>query len=114
MTVETDACPWKTKMTYNALNIRKMATGNLCLELSSDISAHAFPDHAKQFVKKVNAWTFFKSSDQKKRIWLIVVRFRPFYLTFDPSDSKMRLESLVKGCNSVIESLYNELIHKKG
>ena len=98
-------------MKNKALKISKMSSGNLRLELTKNVTWENFPEKAKDFLTIVKGWALFKSTTPDKRTWLVLIKLRPFHLSYDKFSEGMSLDSLVSMCNPVIEELHNELIN---
>lgn len=96
-------------MRLEALKITEMASGNLSLELTEDVTWENFPDKAKKFLKIVRGRIIFKVTAPDTRVWLVLIRLRPFFLSFDDFPWGMSLDSIAKFCNPVVEKLYDEL-----
>jgi len=90
----------------------KMASGNLSLMISEDTSWESFPAEASAFLKKVGGRVLFKTDNPVERIWHVVIRWRPFWLSYD--DCGMSLDSIHSSCNSVVIALQEESQHATG
>lgn len=44
-----------------------------------------------------------------ERMWIVVIRWRPFFLTFDDFPLGLSLDSMSRWCNPVIKDLFLEL-----
>lgn len=99
-------------MRLEALKISQMASGNLSLEITEDVTWEDFPSKAAEFLKMVVGRALLKITAPDTRIWLVWIRRRPFFLTFDDFPYGMGLESLMKLCNPAVRDLFNELKEK--
>lgn len=86
-----------------------MASGNLSLTLADDVSWESFPARASEFLQTVRGRCLFRVDSGAERIWLVLVAWRPFFLTFDDLPLGMNLESLISPCNPVIRRLHEQL-----
>ncbi len=96
-------------MKLESLKINKMASGNLSLDLTEDVTWENFPEKAREFLNLVKGKVLFKSTLPDSRSWVVLIHWRPFFLTFDDMPWGMTLDSLVRFCNPLIERLYKDL-----
>ena len=81
-----------------------MATGNLSLEIDPHMSWELFPGAAKAFLSQVHGVRLVKVDTPVERLWIVLVRFRLFWLAVD--EMGMSLDSMTKGGSKVILALH--------
>ena len=81
-----------------------MASGNLSLEIDPDMSWERFPDAAKAFLSQVRGFPLLKVATPAERTWVVLVRFRLFWLAVD--EMGMSLDAMTRRGNKVILALH--------
>ena len=81
-----------------------MASGNLSLEIDTHMSWERFPAAAKAFLSQVRGLPLLKVATAAERTWVVLVRFRFFWLAVD--ETGMSLDAMSKGGNKVILLLH--------
>ena len=89
--------------------IQTMASGNLSLLITEEVSWESFPEQAERFVRRVNGRVLRRIDTPVERMWIVLIQRRSFWLTFEDSPSGMSLDSMHPSCNSVIEELHRAL-----
>ena len=89
--------------------ITRMASGNLSLLLTEDVSWESFPGVALAVTKKLNARVIIRIETPVDRMWIVLIRWRPFFLTYDDFPNELTLDSMSRVCNSVVCELYEGL-----
>lgn len=89
--------------------IQIMASGNLSLLIADDVSWESFPEQAERFVERVNGRVLRKIDTPVGRMWIVLIQWRPFWLTFEDFPFGMSLDSMHASCNSVVEELHRAL-----
>lgn len=92
-----------------ALSVTTMASGNLSLLITDDVSWESFPDKAQQFVDRFDGRVLKRINTPVERIWVVLIRWRPFLLIFADLPPGMSIDSMSGLCNSVIRDLYETL-----
>jgi hypothetical protein len=99
----------KNKDEGNVTELQKMASGNLSVFITDDVSYESFPELAQLFLARFGGRVIKKFDGPIERIWVVLVRWRPFFLTFDDLPWGLTLEALHRSCNVVAQSIYLEL-----
>lgn len=86
-----------------------MASGNLSLLITEDVSWESFPSLAQTFMERVGGKVLFRIDTPVERLWIVLVKWRPFWLTFDDFPLGMSRDSMSIFCNPVVRVLYNQL-----
>ena len=86
-----------------------MASGNLSLLITEDITWESFPRQAQEFVDRFKGKVLKRIDTPVERMWIVLIRWRPFYLTFEDFPLGLSLDSLSRFCNPVVRDLYKEL-----
>lgn len=89
--------------------IEPMASGNLSLTLTEDASWESFPRFAEEFLRLVGGRRVKKVDTPVERIWVVLVKWRPFYLTYEDFPNRITLDSMNQSCNGVVRKLYEQL-----
>ena len=89
--------------------ITKMASGNLSLLITENVSWESFPEKAAEFVKRFHGHVLKRIDTPVERMWIVLIKWRPFYLTFDDYPLGLTLDSMTGLCNSVVLELHKEL-----
>jgi hypothetical protein len=92
--------------------IEHMASGNLSLTLTEDVSWESFPELADAFVRLVGGRRLKKIDTPVERMWVILVKWRPFWLTYEDFPNRLTLDSMHSSCNAVVLKLYEQLSGK--
>ena len=89
--------------------IEKMASGNLSLIITEDVSWESFPNQAREFMDWAGGWVLKKIDTPVERMWIVLIKFRPFSLTFDDFPLGLSLDSITSLGNPVIRVLHKKL-----
>ena len=89
--------------------IRQMASGNLSLIITEDVSWETFPDQAQEFVAWAGGRVLMKMESPIEPMWIVLIKWRPFFLAFDDFPLGMSLDSMNWLCNSVVRELHQKL-----
>ncbi len=98
-------------MIFTKTKITKMPTGNLCLRLAADLEKAEFTLAANYFAKQTKSIALFRIDNSDNPTRLLLVKWRPFFLSYDLAIRGLILESTMEWCNSVVEEL-NQLFSK--
>lgn len=90
--------------------IETMASGNPSLTITEETSWEAFPDQAAHFVRRFGGIVLRRIDTPVERMWIVLIRWRPFYLTFEDFPLRMSLDSMNRSCASVIYDIHAKLI----
>ncbi|BCR23991.1 DUF3630 family protein [Aquipseudomonas alcaligenes] len=90
--------------------IMTMASGNLSLLITEDVSWESFPAQAEEFLKKFNGKLVKRIDTPVERIWIVLIKWRPFWLSYDDFPLGLSLDSMHSFCNSVVKQIHQELI----
>lgn len=83
-----------------------MASGNLSLLITEDVSWESFPVQAEEFVKRFKGTVLRRIDTPVERIWIVLIRWRPFFLAFDDFPLGLSLDSMNQFCNPVVRDIY--------
>jgi len=86
--------------------ITQMASGNLSLLITEDVTWESFPIQASVFLKAHRGIVLKRIDTPVERIWIVLVRWRPFWLAFDDVSLGMSLDSMSHLCNSVVRDIH--------
>jgi hypothetical protein len=89
--------------------IIEMASGNLSLLITEEVSWESFPGQAREFLDRVGGYVLKKIDTPVERLWIVLIKWRPFYLTFEDYPLGMSLDSMNAMCNSVVRELHQRL-----
>lgn len=89
--------------------IEKMASGNLSLFITEDVSWEDFPEKAAKFIVFSNGIVLKKMDTPAERLWVVLIGWRPFWLVFEDFPYGMSLDSMFSICNPVINRLHRLL-----
>jgi len=95
------------------LNISKMASGHLCLNITENINWDDFPEYANKLIKIFNGELLSKVDATDVRIWEININNQKFNLTFDDYPIMVALESSDDGSDTEIENIRDILLNLK-
>jgi len=98
-----------TQDMVTAPTIETMASGNLSLRITNDITWESFPSKAQEFVARFNGKVLRRMDTPVERMWIVLIRLRPFWLTFDDYPLGLTLDSMSRFCNVVVRQLHREL-----
>jgi len=94
--------------------VELMASGNLCLVITEDVSWESFPGQAQAFVARFAGTVLYRVDSPAERLWWVLIRWRPFVLAFDDFPVGLTLESVSRFCNATVRSLHAELVASVG
>ncbi len=89
--------------------VRTMASGNLSLLITEDVSWESFPEQAQQFVGRFDARVLKRIDTPVERMWVVLIKWRPFWLAFDDLPLGLSLDSMNRLCNPVVREIYEIL-----
>jgi hypothetical protein len=90
--------------------IEIMASGNLSLIITEDTAWETFPGQAAAFVRRFNGIVLKRIDTAVDRMWIVLIKWRPFFLTFEDFPLQMTLDSMNRFCTPVVQEIYAELI----
>jgi hypothetical protein len=96
-----------------APTIEKMASGNLSLFITEEVSWETFPEEAAKFMVLTNGTVLKKIDTPVERSWIVLINWRPFWLTYDDSPFGMSLDSMLGICNPVVRRLYGQITQQQ-
>lgn len=94
----------------NLPTIETMASGNPSLAITEDTAWETFPDQAADFVRRFNGTVLKRIDTPVERMWIVLINWRPFYLTFEDFPLRMTLDSMNSSCASVIHEIHAALL----
>ncbi len=86
-----------------------MASGNLSLIVTEQVSWESFPDRARGFLDRFNGKVLKRIDTPVERMWIVMIRWRLFWLTFEDFPASVSLDSTSRFCNPVVRDLYRLL-----
>lgn len=89
--------------------IERMASGNLSLFITEDVSWETFPEEAARFMIFAKGTVLKKIDTPVERLWIVLINWRPFWLTFNDFALGMSLDSMFRICNPVVRRLHGQL-----
>jgi len=93
----------------DAPQLSTMASGNLSLLITEDVSWDSFPDKAQEFIHRFKGRVLWRGENAVDQMWIVLIKGRPFFLTLDDFPWRMSLDSMISFCNSVVRDLHLEL-----
>lgn len=90
--------------------IETMASGNPSLTITEDTAWETFPDQAADFVRKFGGIVLKRIDTPLERMWIVLIKWRPFYLSFEDFPLRMTLDSMHGSCASVIHDIHAKLL----
>lgn len=91
-------------------SIRTMASGNLSLLITEDVSWESFPEQARLFVDRFEGHVLKRLDTPVERMWVVLIKWRPFWLTFEDFPLSLSLDSMNGLCNRIIRELHATLL----
>jgi hypothetical protein len=88
--------------------VNKMASGNLSLTISEDVSWENFPACATAFLRQVGGSVTHKADSPVERVWEVTVHGQRFWLAYDDWMG-MSLDATSATCNEIVLKLQEEL-----
>ena len=89
--------------------IRTMASGDLSLLITEDVSWDSFSTQAQRFTDRFGGKVLECIDTPAERIWTVQIRGCKFWLSFDDFPLGMSLDSKSSKCNRVVQELYGVL-----
>ncbi len=86
----------------------KMASGNLSLTVSEDVSWESFPSSADAFLRQISGLVTHKAENPLERVWEVTVQGQQFWLSYD-NWMGMSLDSTSSQCNGIVLELQEDL-----
>jgi hypothetical protein len=83
-----------------------MASGNLSLPITEEVSWESFPEQAQEFVNRFGGIVLKRIDTPVERMWIVLIKWRLFWLTFEDFPLGLSLDSMIRFCNSVIRDRY--------
>jgi hypothetical protein len=87
-----------------------MASGDLSLLITADVSWESFPDQAQSFVDRFGGDVIERIDTPVERMWTVTIKQCNFWLAFDDFPLGMSLDSRNSSCNPVLRELYDALV----
>jgi len=94
----------------NVPAIETMASGSLSLTITEDTAWETFPGQAADFVRRFRGIVLRRIDTPVERMWIVLIKWKPFYLTFEDFPLRMTLDSMHRSCASVIHDIHAELV----
>ena len=87
-----------------------MASGDLSLLITEEVSWESFPDQAQSFTNRFGGKVIERIDTPVERVWTVMIKGCEFWLSFDDFCLGMSLDSKSSSCNPVVRELYNVLV----
>lgn len=87
-----------------------MASGDLSLFITEDVSWESFPDQAQSFTDRFGGKVIERIDTPVERMWTVTIQGCKFWLSFEDFPLGMSLDSKSSSCNPVIRKLYDALV----
>ena len=87
-----------------------MASGNLSLLITEDVSWESFPEHAQRFTDRFGGKVTDRIDTPVERVWTVTIKGCEFWLSFEDLPWGMSLDSKSSSCNQVVRELYSVLV----
>jgi hypothetical protein len=89
--------------------IRTMASGNLSLLITEDVSWESFPDQAQTFMDRFGGKVIGRIETPVERMWTVMIKGCKFWLSFEDFPLGLSLDSTSSSCNPIIRELHGAL-----
>lgn len=87
-----------------------MASGDLSLFITEDVSWESFPAQAQNFTNRLGGEVIGRIDTPVERMWTVKIQGCEFWLSFDDFPLGMSLDAKSSSCNPVIRKLYTVLV----
>lgn len=89
--------------------VTTMASRNLSLLITEDVNWESFPEEARIFVDRFNGRILKRIETPAERMWVVLIKRRRFWLTYDDFPIGLSLDSMNRLCNQVVHEIYATL-----
>ncbi len=86
-----------------------MASGNPSLTITENTSWETFPAQAAEFVQRFRGVVLKRFDTPAERMWIILIKWRPFFLTFEDLPTRMTLDTMSRYCTPVIRDIHAKM-----
>lgn len=87
-----------------------MASGKLSLTITEDTAWETFPGQASRFVGRFRGTVIKRIDTPVDRMWIVLIKWRPFFLTFEDFPLRLTLDSTTTSGASVIHEIHDALL----
>lgn len=94
----------------NLPTIETMASGNPSLTITEDTAWETFPNQAADFVRRFNGIVIKRIDTGVDRMWIVLIKWKPFFLTFEDFPLRMTLDSMARSCAPAVQEIHAELL----
>jgi hypothetical protein len=94
----------------NLPTIETMASANPGLKITQDAAWETFPDQAADFVRRFNGIVLARINNGVDQMWIVLIKWRPFFLTFEDLPLRMTLDSMSRFCAPVMREIHAKLL----
>jgi hypothetical protein len=91
------------------MQIQQMASGNLSLVVAEGVSWESFPQRAQAFLQQVGGFRIKTVETPVDRMWIVLVRRRPFFLAYEDILGQLTLDAMHSSCNRVVRDIFEEM-----
>jgi hypothetical protein len=92
-----------------APSVGTMASGNLSLLITEEVSWETFPHLAQEFIDRFGGEIVRKVDTPVERLWVVKIRDQTFWLAFEDFPPALSLDSTDAACNPVVRALHEEM-----
>lgn len=86
-----------------------MASGNLSLLITEEVSWESFPELAYRFLRRFNGTILKRIDTSVERMWVVLIKGHTFWLTFEDFPVGLSLDSMSRLCNPVIRQIHEAM-----
>lgn len=86
-----------------------MASGDLSLLITEDVSWDSFPAQAQGFVDRFQARVLERIDTAVERMWIVEIEGQSFWLAFDDFPLGLSLDSINSLCNPIVRKIHSAL-----
>lgn len=95
---------------YPDARILQMASGNISVFITEDVSWETFPDRADEFIAWAGGHVLKRIDAPVERLWIIRIEWRRFWLGFEDYFLGMSLDSMSSLANPVARRLHQRMV----
>lgn len=94
----------------DALGIQLMASGHVCLNLSTKVSWDYFPEFAEKILRKCNGVALDKTESVAIRMWRVKIGDSELKLIFDDYPLMVSMESSSSAGDQILKDIFDKFI----
>lgn len=94
----------------DALSIHKMASGNLCLQLTERVEWEDFPNYVHEFLRVIGGEILEKNDAVDIRLWVVRIGDTKLWLVYEDYPQMVSLEPHEgQACDALLQNLHQKL-----